>query len=93
MEEKFYIQDTRQYHGNAVVWWGPYGRGYTSRIQEAGLFSKEEALKICERKTDVAWPRSYIDFNKQAWYMIIDIKYLNDSYKGIDSKNYDAVKV
>ncbi len=40
---RYYIQDTRVYVGNSVVWWREGGAGYTANFDEAGLFSEQEA--------------------------------------------------
>jgi hypothetical protein len=50
----FYIQDTRTYVGDAVLWWRPGGHGYTTKLGEAGLFTKEKAHT--GRETDKAIP-------------------------------------
>lgn len=50
---RYYIQDTRSFVGNAVVWWRPEGKGYTCHLDDAGLFSEEEARRIeRDRSTD-----------------------------------------
>jgi hypothetical protein len=54
---KFYIQDARNYVGDAVVWWGPDGNGYTTDLDEAGLYEEERARSIEKsRDTDKAIP-------------------------------------
>lgn len=59
-EELFYIQDTRQYIGNALLFWGK--QGYTNHISQAQTYSKDEAFRKNQRRhTDVPWPKSYID--------------------------------
>lgn len=54
---KFFIQDSRVYVGNCIMWWRAEGKGYTTDISDAGRFTKEEAEKICNprtgRKTDI----------------------------------------
>lgn len=40
--ELFYIQDSRNYDGNSVVWWAKDGRGYTSDINKAWVLSGSE---------------------------------------------------
>lgn len=58
----YYIQDTRGYVGNCVQWWGPERAGYTTRLDEAGKYPKDEALRqAASRSTDVAWPCGVID--------------------------------
>lgn len=55
--EKFYIRDTRQCVGNCLLWWRKGGSGYTTDLDEAGQYSKEEAEKICKnRSTDIMYP-------------------------------------
>ena len=55
--ERFYIRDTRQYVGNCLLWWAKGSSGYTTDLDEAGQYSKEEAEKICKnRDTDVMYP-------------------------------------
>lgn len=62
MTKYFYIQDTRQYVGNCVLWWCPNSGGYTTQIDEAGLYTEEEANKICSnRNTDIAWPQDVVE--------------------------------
>jgi hypothetical protein len=53
----FYIQDTRQYVGNSVLWWRVNGAGYTTELEEAGEYPEDEARRIeANRSTDKAWP-------------------------------------
>lgn len=58
----FYIQDTRQFVGNCPVWWGPNGSGYVTKLDEAGRYTEQEAVKQNRtRDTDVPWPCAEID--------------------------------
>jgi len=52
--KRFYILDTRQIVGNCALWWCPNGAGYTTQLEEAGLFSEADAKS--HRETDVAVP-------------------------------------
>jgi hypothetical protein len=52
--KKFYILDTRTGVGNCAVFWCPNGAGYTTQLEEAGLFSEEEARS--HRETDIPIP-------------------------------------
>lgn len=58
MSEKLYfIQDARQFVGNAVLFWCSDRCGYTTDIDKAGRYPETEANKIAGmRKTDIAWP-------------------------------------
>jgi len=77
IEKLFYIQDTSNYVGNAVLWWGIKSAGYTTEIKKAGKYTKEEAILICKRKTDLAWPCKYI--HQQNVARFIDSQYLDRS--------------
>jgi hypothetical protein len=76
MKEKlYYIQNG--YVGNAILWWGKESRGYTTDINQAGKYTKEEAKRIIQRPEDIAWECSHIDNCKKAHKLIIDTQYLN----------------
>lgn len=69
----FYIQDTRDFIGNDLVWWAK-GGGYTAHLDKAELFNLQEAKRICsDRKTDRMWPREYIDINSVK---VVDSQYV-----------------
>jgi len=58
---KYYIQDSRQYVGNCLLLWREKGAGYTTHIDDAGLFSEEAAQKIHKnRGSDVPIPEDLI---------------------------------
>ena len=62
MNNKYYIQDERQYVGNSMLWWAKDSNGYTTDIHKAHVYTKEEAEKKCSnRKTDIMWLKDYID--------------------------------
>jgi len=56
-EQLYYIQDSRSYCGNSVIWWRVNGEGYTSNLAEA---AKVESTWI-GRNTDKLWPCDQID--------------------------------
>ncbi|WP_313171405.1 dATP/dGTP pyrophosphohydrolase domain-containing protein [Stenotrophomonas sp.] len=61
-EPMFYIQDTRSFVGNCPMWWAPNGAGYVTRLDEAGRFTEQEAIRQNRsRETDVPWPCAEID--------------------------------
>ncbi len=81
-DELYYIQDTRSFHGNALVWWGIDGGGYTSDISIAGKYPYKRMVQIItNRFSDVAYKCSYIDNNEKARKTIIDAQYINQSEK------------
>lgn len=71
----YYIQSG--FIGNAALWWAIDSKGYTTEIDKAGKFSKEEAKEIINRPQDRAWECSHIDTCIEARKIIIDVQYLN----------------
>jgi hypothetical protein len=56
MSKKYYIQCTEHYAFDFILWWGKERRGYTYDLNDAGLYSEEEARSICNNRwIDVAW--------------------------------------
>ncbi len=52
-EEKFFIQDSRNYIGNSMSFWAAKG-GYTTNLDKAAIFTEEHAKEICsQRDSDV----------------------------------------
>lgn len=78
-EKLYYIQNG--YVGNAILWWGVEGKGYTTDIEKAGKYTKEEAKKIIKRPQDIAWLCSHVDNNEKAKKLIVDCQYLNRRYR------------
>lgn len=63
-ETEFYLQDSRQYVGNDMVFWKAdgNGNGYTTNLAEAQIYTKDAAqAQHNMRHSDIPWPRSYID--------------------------------
>ncbi len=61
---RYYIQNTKGYCGNSVIWWREGGHGYTSDLAKAWKVTKEKADEICagRRPTeDIAWAADEID--------------------------------
>jgi hypothetical protein len=62
-------------------------KGYTTDINKAGKYTKEEAIKIIQRPQDIAWLCSHIDSNEVAKKIIIDHQYLDMSYRLIGKQS------
>ena len=61
-EDEYYLQDTRYYVGNCVLWWRKNAEGYCTDLREAHVFTKEEAYRRHDvRASDIPWPKAYID--------------------------------
>ena len=53
-EQLFYIQCTEEFgREGSVLWWKPNSRGYTLELNEAGLYTKEQAESICKVRPPV----------------------------------------
>ncbi len=77
----YYIQNG--YVGNAILWWGVDGGGYTTNFLEAGKYTYAEAKDIIKRPQDRAWLCSYVDKNEKAKKLIIDGQYLDRHKSGV----------
>lgn len=73
--DEFYLQDSRGYVGNDVLWWAKEGKGYTTNLHEAHVFTKDEAVKQHDcRETDIPWPKDYIDAKTRP---AVDMQYID----------------
>jgi len=62
-DEYFYVQDARNYVGNAVLWWGLGSNGYVCDIHKAQKYTKKEIVdKFGDgRETDIVWIGSHVE--------------------------------
>jgi hypothetical protein len=71
----FYLQDSRSYVGNDVLWWAFGGKGYTTDVSKAQIYSSSEAQQMHRsRPTDIPWPKEYIDGKTRP---AVDMQYIN----------------
>lgn len=74
MSDLFYLQDSRGYVGNDVIWWAKDGKGYTTDLSEAHVYCQEDAQKQHDmRETDIPWPKDYIDGKTRP---AVDMQYI-----------------
>lgn len=74
-DDKFYLQDSRSYTGNDVIWWAKDGRGYTTDLSRAHIYTRDEALRQHKsRETDIPWPKNYIDAHTRP---AVDFQYID----------------
>ena len=72
--EQFYLQDSRNYVGNDVLWWAKGGNGYTTDVSKAQPYSRDDAQRQHNmRPTDIPWPISYIDAKTRP---AVDMQYI-----------------
>ena len=73
----YYVQDSRSYVGNAVLWHGIGGNGYVTDLSKAHKYSYDEIQKFYPRETDIVWESSYVENNIKQY---VDSQYLNQEY-------------
>jgi hypothetical protein len=57
----YFLQDKRSYVGNCVVWWAKDNKGYTTQIEQAHRYTKEQAFAQHKgRASDIPWPCSVV---------------------------------
>lgn len=75
MSDLFYLQDSRSVCGNDLFFWAADGRGYTTDVNKAQVYSREDAMAQHEaRNTDIPWPKAYIDSRTRP---TVDFQYCN----------------
>ncbi|MGG4774871.1 hypothetical protein ACLO87_09590 [Paenalcaligenes sp. Me52] len=74
MSNLFYVQDSRSYVGNDMLFWGLNGNGYTTDLRKAQLYTQEQAQSMHNnRETDIPWPKEYIDAKTRP---AVDMQYV-----------------
>lgn len=78
--DMFYVQDSRQYVGNSVLWHALNGGGYTTDIKKAHKYTKDEIIKQFSncRYSDIIWSAKHIDANVSYH---VDAQNLDFKYK------------
>ena len=75
MAEQFYLQDSRSYVGNDMLFWAKDGKGYTTDMRNAEVYTKAEAVaQYQSRETDIPWPKEYIDARTRP---AVDMQYVS----------------
>ena len=61
--DMYYVQDSRSYVGNAVLWWGLGGSGYVTDLKRAQKYTKAEIIsKFGDgRDTDIIWSANHVE--------------------------------
>lgn len=76
MSDHFYLQDSRSNVGSRAMFWRD-GGGYTSNLDEAEQFTREQAVRQYEcRETDLPWP---VDYVRELAEVGADCQYLTRS--------------
>lgn len=76
IEKRYYIQVGKV--GNAILWWGESGKGYTTEFTEAGKYKADFAKYVTTNQfQSKAWLCDYVDGLQKAKKTIIDGQYLD----------------
>ncbi|WP_283148972.1 hypothetical protein [Silvimonas soli] len=75
MPDLFYLQDSRTYIGNDMVFWAIENKGYTTDLNKAQKYTKEAAMAQNNlRDTDIPWPCPYIEARTRP---AVDMQYVS----------------
>ena len=73
--DEYYMQDKRTYVGNDILWWAKDGKGYTTNLLAAHVFTKQEAINQNNcRDSDIPWPKAYVDGKTRP---AVDMQYVD----------------
>lgn len=71
---EFVLQDSRGNTGDRLMFWGKDGSGYTTNLDQAQRYTKDEATSQNEsRESDLPWPLAYLVERAE---LAIDCQYL-----------------
>lgn len=76
---EYYIQNwSAGYLGNAIIFWRKGRNGYTANLDDAEIFTEEEAKEIVNANPikNKAWSKEYID-NNRGIQRIVDSQYID----------------
>jgi rubrerythrin len=74
VSDQFYLQDSRSYVGNDMLFWAVKGNGYVTDVSKAEVYTKAEAVAQHQcRETDIPWPKDYIDAKTRP---AVDMQYV-----------------
>jgi len=79
MSPLYYLQDSRQYVGNDMLWWAKAG-GYTTDLSKAETYDRYEVQRMHNnRSTDIPWSKEYIDTKVRP---AVDMQYVKRKEAG-----------
>lgn len=89
MSDEYYLQDNRSYVGNDVLWWAKDGKGYTTNLSKAHVYTKEQAVSQHNcRESDIPWPKEYVD---QKTRPAVDMQYI-DIKEALEGTGIELIK-
>tara|TARA_R110001583_G_scaffold58417_3_gene174229 strand:- start:1917 stop:2621 length:705 start_codon:yes stop_codon:yes gene_type:complete len=82
MSQLFYLRDSRSDVGDSCMFWAQDGAGYTSDLNKAHVYTKEEAQRYFDsRDTDIPYSKEQVD---QLATVRVDHQYLPDALATAD---------
>lgn len=89
-EQMYYLQDSRTYVGNCPMWWAKDSGGYVCNLDNAGLYTYEEAMQLHkDRSTDIPWKQQDVEI---AVKRLVDAQYLVKSDEDGFYSNLEQMK-
>jgi hypothetical protein len=89
MSDEFYLQDSRSYVGNDMLFWAKGGNGYTTDISKAEVYTKTRAVAQHQsRISDIPWPKAYIDAKTRP---AVDMQYVSKK-EALDGTGIEIIK-
>lgn len=76
--DRYYIQDTRSYCGNCILLWRAEACGYTTHLDDAGVYTLKEARSKTSREFDVIIPVEVIE---RVASLQVDVQRLNLAFQ------------
>lgn len=75
MSKLFYLQDNRGNVGANLMWWAKDGKGYTSDLDRAEVYTHDQAQAQHDcRESDIPWTKEYVDQHAER---AVDMQYLS----------------
>jgi len=92
MSDLFYLQDSRDYVGNDILFWAKNEKGYTTDLNNAETYTKKEAVaQHNRRESDIPWPKDYVD-SKTRPALDMQNAHIGEALKGTGVKLTEPTK-
>ena len=76
-DKLYYVQNRRNYVGNAVLWWAKNGLGYVTDLSKAHKYTWDEIQLFNPRESDIIWESSHVE---NAIRQYVDSQYLSREF-------------
>lgn len=87
--DEFYLQDSRSFVGNDMLFWAKDGKVYTTDLSKAEVYSRADALaQHHSRNSDIPWPKAYVDGKTRP---AVDFQYCKRA-EALDGTGIELIK-